>query len=90
MEYFQHSIVPKLMLISVLCLSIFPCYSDVEDQFCVPCGGCRQVIAEFGYANNCLVLLVKPSGKIKRVTIKELLPSAFTPEDLTTSTCMQT
>ena len=46
------------------------------------------MIAEFGYANNCLILLVKPSGKIKRVTIKELLPDAFTPEDLTSS--MQT
>ena len=57
-------------------------HSDLKDQFCVPCGGCRQVIAEFGYANNCLVLLVKPSGESKRVTIKELLPYAFTPEDL--------
>ena len=39
------------------------------------------MIAEFGYANNCLIVLVKPSGEIKRVTIEELLPNAFTPED---------
>ena len=64
-----------------ICLLCIAC-SDMQDDFCVPCGGCRQVIAEFGYSNNCLVLLVKPSGERRETTIRDLLPDAFTPEAL--------
>ena len=42
------------------------------------CGSCRQVIAEFGYSCNCLILLVKPSGEYKETAITELLPEPFT------------
>ena len=56
--------------------------SDLTDRFCSPCGGCRQIIAEFGHSNDCLVLLVNPSREIKEITIKALLPNAFHPEIL--------
>lgn len=46
-----------------------------------PCGGCRQVMAEFGL--DTIVILADGSGRIvKETTVKELLPEAFTPEHL--------
>ncbi len=46
-----------------------------------PCGDCRQVLAEFG--RDTLVIIADESGKIHRqVTIQELLPGAFAPQDL--------
>ncbi len=46
-----------------------------------PCGACRQVLAEFG--QDTLVIIADESGKIHRqVTVAELLPGAFKPQDL--------
>ena len=65
-----------LPLDTVFSFAIF--ISEADDQFCPPCGSCRQVIAEFGYSSNCLILLVKPSGEYKETAITELLPEPFT------------
>lgn len=46
-----------------------------------PCGSCRQVLAEFGL--DTLVVIADALGKIVReMTVGELLPRAFTSEDL--------
>jgi cytidine deaminase len=46
-----------------------------------PCGSCRQVLAEFGL--DILVLTVDDEGKIvQEATLRELLPGAFTPAQL--------
>lgn len=45
-------------------------------NFCPPCGGCRQKIAEFADQDT-LVHLATSSGKIKTVHFNELLPLAF-------------
>lgn len=46
-----------------------------------PCGMCRQTMAEFGVETQ--VLVVDSQGKVYLdVTVEELLPNAFTPEDL--------
>jgi cytidine deaminase len=46
-----------------------------------PCGSCRQVLAEFGL--DTLVIIADAEGKIVReMTVGELLPRAFRPEDL--------
>jgi cytidine deaminase len=46
-----------------------------------PCGGCRQVLAEFGL--DTIVLIADGKGKlVKQMTVSELLPEAFTPEHL--------
>ena len=46
-----------------------------------PCGGCRQVLAEFGL--DTLVLIANGAGELlKEMTVKVLLPEAFTPEHL--------
>lgn len=47
-----------------------------------PCGSCRQVLAEFGL--DILILIANHEGKIQlEMTLKELLPDAFTPAKLT-------
>ena len=46
-----------------------------------PCGSCRQVLAEFGL--DPLVIIADAEGKIVReMTVDELLPRSFRPEDL--------
>ena len=72
-------------------VAIFKAISDGEKEFEVisvvtdnggsPCGGCRQVMAEF--ALDMIVLMADGNGKlIKETTVKELLPEAFTPNHL--------
>ena len=72
-------------------VAIFKAVSDGETEFDViavvtnnggsPCGGCRQVLAEFGL--DTIVLLAEGNGKlVKESTVSELLPEAFTPRHL--------
>jgi cytidine deaminase len=59
----------------------FEAISVVTDNGGSPCGGCRQVMAEFGL--DTIVILADGSGHIvKETTVKELLPDAFMPEHL--------
>ncbi|XP_051532416.1 cytidine deaminase b [Myxocyprinus asiaticus] len=54
--------------------------SDMCEQFISPCGGCRQFMREFGA--NWDVYLSKPDGSYVEMTVEELLPMSFGPEDL--------
>ncbi|XP_012295162.1 cytidine deaminase isoform X1 [Aotus nancymaae] len=54
--------------------------SDMQDDFISPCGACRQVMREFG--TNWAVYMTKPDGTYIVMTVQELLPSSFGPEDL--------
>ena len=46
-----------------------------------PCGGCRQVLAEFGA--DIIVLIGDGDGHLlQETTLRELLPGAFTADDL--------
>lgn len=46
-----------------------------------PCGACRQVLSEFGLDTE--VILVHGDGSITlEATVRDLLPHAFTPQDL--------
>jgi cytidine deaminase len=46
-----------------------------------PCGACRQVISEL-CDPQMKVYLTNLHGEIQELTVKELLPGAFSPEDL--------
>ncbi|QFF99474.1 cytidine deaminase [Psychrobacillus glaciei] len=46
-----------------------------------PCGACRQVLAEF-CDGNMPVYLTNLNGNVLETTVSELLPGAFTTEDL--------
>lgn len=72
--------------------AIFTAVSQGERQFSAiavvssnggaPCGACRQVLAEFGL--DTIVFVADDQGKIQQeTTVKELLPGAFGPGDLT-------
>ncbi|HEY5729298.1 MAG TPA: cytidine deaminase [Anaerolineales bacterium] len=74
-------------------IAIFKAVSEGETEFEVitvvtdnggsPCGGCRQVMAEFGL--DALVILADGKGRVvEEITVKDLLPGAFTPEQLKT------
>lgn len=59
----------------------FEAIAVVTENAGSPCGSCRQVMAEFGL--DTVVLIADADGKIKfEVTVAQLLPEAFTPEDL--------
>ena len=47
-----------------------------------PCGGCRQVLAEF-CGQDTPVAYATPGGRVMRTTVGALLPSAFGAGDLT-------
>ena len=44
-----------------------------------PCGACRQVIAEF---NSPHILMANLADEVKEMTLEELLPGAFSAEDV--------
>ena len=46
-----------------------------------PCGACRQVISEL-CDKDMPVILTNLKGDVQELTVKELLPGAFSPEDL--------
>ncbi|MBM7853784.1 cytidine deaminase [Desulfohalotomaculum tongense] len=46
-----------------------------------PCGACRQVISEL-CPPDMKVILANMNGDIQEMTVKELLPGAFSPADL--------
>ncbi len=53
----------------------------VSDNGGSPCGGCRQVLAEFGL--DTIVLLADGKGRmLQQTTVRDLLPDAFTGEKL--------
>lgn len=59
----------------------FDAISVVTDNGGSPCGGCRQVMSEFGL--DTIVLIANGEGQLlQEMTVKELLPEAFLPEKL--------
>lgn len=72
-------------------IAIYKAVSEGEREFAViavvtsnagsPCGGCRQVMAEFGL--DTIVLISNTNGElIEQTTVAGLLPGAFTPAHL--------
>ena len=59
----------------------FEVITVVTDNGATACGGCRQVMAEFGL--DTLVIMADGQGRIvQETTVRDLLPGAFTPEQL--------
>jgi cytidine deaminase len=52
-----------------------------EGQICTPCGACRQRLREFA-ALDLAIHLADPTGVKQTVTLGELLPMSFGPENL--------
>ena len=50
------------------------------EDFCVPCGVCRQVLSEF--APDLEIIALNGRGEQRRFTLRELLPHSFGPANL--------
>ena len=73
--------------------AIFSAYAVKDTEFealavvadterpCSPCGACRQVIAEL-CPKDMIVYLTNLKGDVQEITVEQLLPGAFLPEDL--------
>ena len=51
-----------------------------SEDYCVPCGSCRQVMQEF--APQMEVICLNGKGEARHFALKELLPESFGPEYL--------
>lgn len=51
------------------------------DEPCSPCGACRQVISEL-FPSDAPIYMANLKGAFQETTIKELLPYAFSADDL--------
>jgi len=61
----------------------FTAIAVVTENGVSPCGACRQVLAEFAGDPRTLRLIVADTqGRRRTYTLAELLPEAFTPEQL--------
>jgi cytidine deaminase len=73
--------------------ALFKAWSEGEKEFAAmaviadtkrpvpPCGACRQVISEL-CPKDMKIILTNLQGDIQELTVQELLPGAFSPEDL--------
>ena len=51
-------------------------------DYAMPCGICRQVMREFSEPKTMKVIVAKNISEYKEMTLEELLPESFGPEDL--------
>lgn len=58
--------------------------TNTPNDFASPCGACRQVLFEFNPTFD--VILTKPDGSYKSISMSQLLPFAFSPDDLNSGT----
>ncbi|GIN38539.1 MULTISPECIES: cytidine deaminase [Heyndrickxia] len=73
--------------------ALYKAYSDGDTKYTAlvvtadterpvpPCGACRQVISEL-CPKDMKVILTNLKGDIQELTVEQLLPGAFSPEDL--------
>ena len=57
-------------------------FLDSIEDYCMPCGICRQVMAEFGDLHEFQVILAKSLEDYQVYRLEELLPHAFLPSAL--------
>lgn len=55
---------------------------DYGDEYCVPCGICRQVMRDFADKETMLLISAKSPSDYKEYTLDEILPYSFGPEAL--------
>lgn len=54
----------------------------VVEDYCAPCGICRQVMREFCDPNHFEIILPKSREEYKIFTLEQILPLSFGPENL--------
>lgn len=54
----------------------------ILDEFCPPCGVCRQVMAEFCSPKEFFIILARSLEEFQVYSLEEILPLGFSPEHL--------
>lgn len=54
----------------------------ILEDYCPPCGVCRQVIREFADTKDFKIILAKSEQEYKLYSLEELLPLSFGPDNL--------
>jgi len=57
-------------------------FGESPDDFCYPCGVCRQVMREFCNPADFKIIIAKSIDCYREYSLEELLPFGFGPEDL--------
>ena len=65
-----------------ICIVIMGGKNGRAEDYCPPCGICRQVLREFVHPKEFQVILAKPTGEYRVLFLEELLPESFGPEYL--------
>ena len=55
---------------------------DILSQYAYPCGVCRQVMMEFCNPSDFQIIIAKSENDFRLMTLQELLPEGFGPENL--------
>ena len=63
-------------VITIVAIAIVGGKNGVIEDFCPPCGVCRQVLAEF-CKKDFLILLKDKKNQVKEFTLEQLLPESF-------------
>ncbi|MDO5446261.1 MAG: cytidine deaminase [Prevotellaceae bacterium] len=66
----------------ILGIAIVGGTNNTINDYCPPCGICRQVMREFCEPNKMHVIFAKSETDYKDMTLEELLPESFGPEAL--------
>ena len=66
----------------IIAIAIVGATNGVISDYCPPCGICRQVMREFCDPTNMIVIMAKSPEDYKEMTLEELLPESFGPENL--------
>ena len=53
-----------------------------REEYCVPCGACRQVMRDFADKDNMIILSAKEPDDYLEHTLDEMLPYSFGPEKI--------
>ena len=66
----------------LLAIAIVGGNNRVCNEYCVPCGNCRQVMRDFADKDTMLVISAKTAEDYMEKTLDEMLPFSFGPESL--------
>jgi len=64
----------------LIAIAIVGGHDRERNEYCVPCGACRQVMRDFGDKDKLIVLSAKTPDDFLENTLDELLPLSFGPE----------
>ena len=65
-----------------LAIAIVGGKEDIPEEFCAPCGVCRQVMTEFCDSKTFLVILARSEEDYLIYTLEELMPFGFSGKNL--------